>query len=77
MELVLSHMQLVSVKSKKISIPASLRKELKECMRGVLKTITKSMAPNAYFKAITLLLGHADGNVRKKVLCYDEFFPVT
>ncbi|XP_058086890.1 uncharacterized protein At3g06530 isoform X3 [Magnolia sinica] len=68
MELVLSHMQLVSVKSKKISIPASLRKELKECMRGVLKTITKSMAPSAYFKAITLLLGHADGNVRKKAL---------
>ncbi|XP_077219422.1 ARM repeat superfamily protein isoform X2 [Tasmannia lanceolata] len=68
MEQVVSHLQLVVVRSKQLSVPTSVRKELKECIHTVLKTISNVMVPSAYFKAITLLLGHADGNVRKKAL---------
>lgn len=67
MEQVVSHLQLVTVRTKQLNTPASVKKELKGCMHTILLTITNSMTPSAYFKAITLLLGHADRTVRKKV----------
>ncbi|KAF3954304.1 hypothetical protein CMV_020329 [Castanea mollissima] len=68
MEQVAPLLQLVDESRKQISIPVAIRKELKECMRVVLRTITMRMIPSAYFKGIIKLLGHADGNVKKKVL---------
>ncbi|XP_030935775.1 uncharacterized protein At3g06530 [Quercus lobata] len=68
MEQVAPLLQLVDESRKQISIPVAIRKELKECMRVVLRTITMHMIPSAYFKGIIKLLGHADGNVKKKVL---------
>nr|XP_023877249.1 uncharacterized protein At3g06530 [Quercus suber] len=68
MEQVAPLLQLVDESRKQISIPVAIRKELKECMRVVLRTITMCMIPSAYFKGIIKLLGHADGNVKKKVL---------
>lgn len=67
MEQVAPLLQLVDESRKQISIPVAIRKELKECMRVVLRTITMHMIPSAYFKGIIKLLGHADGNVKKKV----------
>eukprot|EP00268_Persea_americana_P022565 TRINITY_DN22456_c0_g2_i1.p1 TRINITY_DN22456_c0_g2~~TRINITY_DN22456_c0_g2_i1.p1 ORF type:complete len:2020 (-),score=349.41 TRINITY_DN22456_c0_g2_i1:339-6095(-) len=68
MEQVVSHLQLITVRTKQLNTPTSVKKELKGCMHTILLTITKSMTPTAYFKAITLLLGHADRHVRKKAL---------
>lgn len=67
MEQVVSHLEFVALRTKQLNTPASFKKELKGCMHTVLLTITNSMTPSAYFKAITLLLGHPDRNVRKKV----------
>ena len=67
MEQVAPLLQLVDEVRKQIGIPVAIRKELKECMRVVLRTITMRMIPSAYFKGIIKLLGHADGNVKKKV----------
>jgi U3 small nucleolar RNA-associated protein 10 len=68
MEQVVPLLQLVDASRKQISIPVAIRKELKECTRVVSRTITLHMIPSAYFKGIIKLLGHADGNVKKKVL---------
>ncbi|GAV79488.1 LOW QUALITY PROTEIN: BP28CT domain-containing protein/U3snoRNP10 domain-containing protein [Cephalotus follicularis] len=65
---VVSLLQLVDPRRKQISVAGIIRKKLKECMHAVLRTITTVMIPSAYFKGITNLLGHADGNVRKKAL---------
>lgn len=67
MEQVVSLLQLVNTRSRQLSVPIGIRKELKECMYGSLRTITKGMIPSAYFRGIILLLGHMDRNVRKKV----------
>ncbi|CAM8989918.1 unnamed protein product [Rhodiola kirilowii] len=45
-----------------------LGKELKENTRALLKIIMRAMIPSTYFNTIFKLLGHADGNVRKKAL---------
>lgn len=68
MEQVVPLLQLVDASRKQISIPVAIRKELKECTRVVSRTITLHMIPSAYFKGIIKLLGHADGNVKKKAL---------
>ncbi|KAK9291503.1 hypothetical protein L1049_019451 [Liquidambar formosana] len=68
MEQVVSLLQLIDSRRKHTSVPVVIRKELKECMRTVLRTITKVMIPSAYFRGIIKLLGHADKNVGKKTL---------
>ncbi|XP_059627802.1 uncharacterized protein At3g06530 [Cornus florida] len=68
MEQVVSHLHLVDSKRKQIPVPAGIRKELKERMHTVLKSITKALVPMAYFKGIIELLAHADRNVRRKAL---------
>lgn len=78
MEQVVSLSQLVDASRKEIYIVV-IRKELKECLRAVLKCITMHMIPSAYFEGIIRLLGHTDGNVKRKVHLvmrpfeYDEF----
>ncbi|XP_043702680.1 uncharacterized protein At3g06530, partial [Telopea speciosissima] len=67
-EQVVLHLQLINTRSKQLKVPISIRKEMKECMQTSLKIITKGMIPSAYFKCITLLLGHVDRNVKKKAL---------
>ncbi|KAF5456236.1 hypothetical protein F2P56_025737 [Juglans regia] len=67
MEQVVSLSQLVDASRKEIYIVV-IRKELKECLRAVLKCITMHMIPSAYFKGIIRLLGHSDGNVKRKAL---------
>ncbi|XP_010275398.1 PREDICTED: uncharacterized protein At3g06530 isoform X2 [Nelumbo nucifera] len=68
MEQVVSYTQIFSSRSKEINIPIAIRKELKEYVDTVLREITKSVIPSAYFEGITLLLRHSDRNVRKKAL---------
>ncbi|CAN6705484.1 unnamed protein product [Malus baccata var. baccata] len=68
MEQVVSIQQLVDATRKKRSIHVSVRKELKECMHAVLRTITVVMMPQTHFSGITKLLGHRDRNVAKKAL---------
>ncbi|XP_068328989.1 uncharacterized protein At3g06530-like [Pyrus communis] len=68
MEQVVSIQQLVDATRKKRSIHVSVRKELKECMHAVLRTITVVMMPQTHFSGITKLLGHTDRNVAKKAL---------
>ncbi|KAF5193642.1 U3 small nucleolar rna-associated protein [Thalictrum thalictroides] len=68
MEQVLSHLQLVNAKSNLLKVPIDVKKELKECMRSVLQSIANKMLPSSFFEGINLLLGHSDGNVRKKAL---------
>lgn len=57
----------VDRRRKQLSVPVAIRKELKECMHAVLRSITTVMMPSAYFQTIINLLRNADGNVRKKV----------
>lgn len=66
MEQVVLLSQLVDASRKEIYIVV-IRKELKECLRAVLKCITMHMIPSAYFKGIIRLLGHTDGKVKRKV----------
>ncbi|OVA04123.1 BP28 [Macleaya cordata] len=68
LEQVVSHLERVNARSKIPNVSIGVRKELKECMHIVLKTLTKEMIPSAYFRGIILLLGHPDGNVKKKAL---------
>ncbi|ONI24972.1 hypothetical protein PRUPE_2G273000 [Prunus persica] len=68
MEQVVSLQQSVDARRKKKGIHVSIRKELKECMHDVLRTITIAMMPPTHFKSITKLLGHRDRNVAKKAL---------
>ncbi|KAH9647913.1 hypothetical protein KPL70_025376 [Citrus sinensis] len=68
MEQVVFLLQFVETRKKQMSVPITTRKDLKECMRAVLRTVTKVMNPAAYFKGIVNLLGNADGNVKKKAL---------
>ncbi|PIA50335.1 hypothetical protein AQUCO_01300820v1 [Aquilegia coerulea] len=68
MEQVVSHLQLLNAKSSLLSVPIDVKKELKECLRSVLQSIAKKMLPSSFFEGINLLLGHSDGNVRKKSL---------
>lgn len=70
MEQVVFLLQFVETRKKQMSVPITTRKDLKECMRAVLRTVTKVMNPAAYFKGIVNLLGNADGNVKKKVCGY-------
>ncbi|KAK1577185.1 hypothetical protein Q3G72_019640 [Acer saccharum] len=68
MEQVVSLLQNVDTRRKQISVPIAVRKEVKECMHSVLRTITTAMVPSAYFRGIINLLSNADANVRKKAL---------
>ncbi|KAI9160506.1 hypothetical protein LWI28_008767 [Acer negundo] len=68
MEQVVSLLQNVDTRRKQISVPIAVRKEVKECMHSVLRTITTAMIPSAYFRCIINLLSNADANVRKKAL---------
>lgn len=74
MEQVVFLLQFVETRKKQMSVPITTRKDLKECMRAVLRTVTKVMNPAAYFKGIVNLLGNADGNVKKKVCGYLLWF---
>ncbi|KAK9913977.1 hypothetical protein M0R45_037776 [Rubus argutus] len=67
MEQVVSLQQLVDARRKEKSIHV-IRKDLKECMHAVLRTITLVMNPSTLFNGITKLLGHRDRNVEKKAL---------
>lgn len=67
MEQVVYHLQLVDLKKKHVGVPAFIKSELKEFIRGVLKTLVKSLLPSTYFKVTVTLISHADRNVRKKV----------
>lgn len=67
MEQVVSLQQLVDARRKDKSINV-VRKELKECMHSVVRTITGVMNPSTLFNGITKLLGDRDRNVEKKVL---------
>ncbi|KAA8539764.1 hypothetical protein F0562_026456 [Nyssa sinensis] len=68
MEQIVYLLCMVDSRRKHTSAPLALRKELKECMGTVLKSITKGLLPLAYFKGIIKLLGHTDRNVRRKAL---------
>ncbi|XP_021654039.2 uncharacterized protein At3g06530 isoform X1 [Hevea brasiliensis] len=68
MEHVVFLLQLVDTRRKQIICPVMIKKELKECICAVLRTITTVMSPASYFRGIINLLGHSDGNVQKKAL---------
>lgn len=66
MEQVVYHLHLIDLK-KKIVLPALIKIELKEFIRGVLKTVVKALLPSTYFKVTITLISHVEINVRKKV----------
>ncbi|KAL5745887.1 hypothetical protein ACOSP7_027033 [Xanthoceras sorbifolium] len=68
MEQVVSLLQDVDTKRKQLNVSIAVRKEVKECMHAVLRTITMVMTPSAYFRGIINLLSNADDSVRKKAL---------
>lgn len=59
--------QLVDTTRKQITVPAVIRKELKDGIRAALRIVTSLMLPSAYFEGIIRLLRHEDKNVGKKV----------
>ncbi|KAM7273255.1 hypothetical protein ACFE04_027919 [Oxalis oulophora] len=67
MSSVVSLSQLVEARKKKIP-GAGTRKELKECMNAVLKSIAVILIPSSFFNTITNLLGNKDEKVIKKAL---------
>ncbi|XP_051122807.1 uncharacterized protein At3g06530 [Andrographis paniculata] len=67
-EEVVYHLQLVDMKKKHVGVLVVLKTELKEHIRDVLKTLTKSLQPFAYFEVIGKLIGHDDKDVTKKAL---------
>ncbi|XP_050386752.1 uncharacterized protein At3g06530 isoform X2 [Argentina anserina] len=67
MEQVVSLQELVDARKKEKNIHV-IRKDLKECMHAVLRTITGFMNPSTLFDGITKLLSVSDGNVEKKAL---------
>ncbi|KAI3912933.1 hypothetical protein MKW92_025813 [Papaver armeniacum] len=68
LEQVVSHLELLDGRGKQSKVTSSVKKELRDCMHAVLKTITREMVPSSYFKGIVLLLDHSNGNVKKKAL---------
>ncbi|XP_065871790.1 uncharacterized protein At3g06530 [Euphorbia lathyris] len=68
MEHVVRLLQLVDTRRKQISVPDKIRKKLKECIDGLLRSTTALMSPVAYFRGIISLLKNSDGNVQKKAL---------
>ncbi|KAH7557345.1 hypothetical protein JRO89_XS11G0129200 [Xanthoceras sorbifolium] len=68
MEQVVSLLQDVDTKRKQLNVSIAVRKEVKECMHAVLRTITMVMTPSAYIRGIINLLSNADDSVRKKAL---------
>ncbi|XP_062092226.1 uncharacterized protein At3g06530 [Humulus lupulus] len=60
--------QLVDTRKKQMTVPPVIRKELKDCNRAVLRTVTSLMIPSAYFEGIIRLLRHGDKNVGRKAL---------
>nr|CAD1844938.1 unnamed protein product [Ananas comosus var. bracteatus] len=68
MEQVVYHLQLSSAGSRQLRIHKDVLKEFKDCVNRVLRAITKWMVPSTYFGAITHLLGHSSGSVKKKAL---------
>lgn len=68
MEQVVFHLQLVDFKNKHVDVPAVIKKELKQYIHTILKTVTKGLLPSTYFNVIIKLIGHADDNVKKKAL---------
>lgn len=74
MEQVVYHLQLSSAGSRQLRIHKDVLKEFKDCVNRVLRAITKWMVPSTYFGAITHLLGHSSGSVKKKVLSINYLF---
>ncbi|XP_050225155.1 uncharacterized protein At3g06530 isoform X2 [Mercurialis annua] len=68
MEHVISLLHLIDKGRKQVTIPLTMRKELKKSTHAVLRTITAVMNPASYFRALINLLGQSDGNVQKKAL---------
>ncbi|RZC48060.1 hypothetical protein C5167_040997 [Papaver somniferum] len=68
LEQVVSHLELLDGRGKQSKVTNSVKKELRDCMHAVLKTITREMVPSSYFKGIVLLLDHSNGKVKKKAL---------
>ncbi|XP_073126244.1 uncharacterized protein At3g06530 isoform X2 [Henckelia pumila] len=68
MEQVVFHLQLVDFKKKDVDVPAVIKKELKEYIHTILKTVTMGVFPSTFFNVIIKLIGHADDNVKKKAL---------
>ncbi|KAI3919122.1 hypothetical protein MKW98_016675 [Papaver atlanticum] len=68
LEQVVFHLELLDGRGKQSKVTSSVKKELRDCMHAVLKTITREMVPSSYFKGIVLLLDHSNGNVKKKAL---------
>lgn len=66
MEQVVYHLHLMDLK-KQIGFPALIKIELKEFIRGVLKTVVKALLPSTYFDVTITLISHVESNVRKKV----------
>uniref|UniRef100_A0A1D1XF93 Uncharacterized protein At3g06530 n=1 Tax=Anthurium amnicola TaxID=1678845 RepID=A0A1D1XF93_9ARAE len=68
LEQVILQLRIIDRKQKQLCIHRIVRKQLKESMLGVLKSITRNMIPSEFFKAIGHLVAHEDGNVQKKAL---------
>lgn len=67
MEKVVSFIQIVDTRRKQTDVHVAIRREVKECMHAVLRTITEAMFPSTYLRGITKLLSNADDNVKRKV----------
>lgn len=79
LEQVVYQVQLVDTRSQEIGIPVAIRKEIRENMHAILRSITRVMSPSAFFRSTMNLLGHNNRNVGKKVhelilLCFFVFF---
>ncbi|KAL3650395.1 hypothetical protein CASFOL_006798 [Castilleja foliolosa] len=62
------HLQLADFKKKKTDVPICIKNELKDYIRAILRTLTKTLVPSTYFKVITKLILHVDRNIQKKAL---------
>lgn len=72
MERVATYLQLVGSKRKEYGVPTSVGKDLKELTHAVLTSVRKGLLPSTFFAVIIKLLGHADPNLRKKVMCFTQ-----
>lgn len=61
-------LQLVDNRKKKMAVPATIKKDLQDCLHSVFRTVTALMAPSTCFKGIITLLQHADSDVGRKVI---------
>ncbi|KAL8520276.1 hypothetical protein ACS0TY_010994 [Phlomoides rotata] len=68
MEQVVYHLQLVDSKKMHNGVSALVKSELKEYIRGVLKSLTEGLLPSTYFNVLIKLISHVDRNVKKKAL---------